>query len=47
MRTPELQQHAQFLWFDLASPDPLLFIANYCGDNNFYPAKNLNGRNGK
>ena len=24
MRKPELQEHANFLWFDLAAPDPYL-----------------------
>ncbi len=39
MRTPELQQSAQFLWFDLAAPDPIFLLPIIAGATTFFQQK--------
>lgn len=39
MRTPELQQHANFLWFDLAAPDPYYLLPIIAGITTFIQQK--------
>lgn len=39
MRTPELQEHANFLWFDLAAPDPYYLLPIIAGVTTFIQQK--------
>jgi len=39
MRTPELQEHANFLWFDLAAPDPIYLLPIIAGVTTFIQQK--------
>jgi len=39
MRTPELQEHANFLWFDLAAPDPFYLLPIIAGVTTFIQQK--------
>jgi YidC/Oxa1 family membrane protein insertase len=38
-RTPELQEHANFLWFDLAAPDPFYLLPIIAGVTTFIQQK--------
>lgn len=39
MRTPALQEHANFLWFDLAAPDPIYLLPIIAGVTTFIQQK--------
>jgi YidC/Oxa1 family membrane protein insertase len=39
MRTPALQEHANFLWFDLAAPDPYFLLPIIAGVTTFIQQK--------
>ena len=39
MRNPDLQQHANFLWFDLAAPDPIFLLPIIAGVTTFIQQK--------
>jgi len=39
MRTPELHEHANFLWFDLAAPDPIYLLPIIAGVTTFIQQK--------
>jgi len=39
MRNPDLQEHANFLWFDLASPDPIFLLPIIAGVTTFIQQK--------
>lgn len=39
MRTPALQEHANFLWFDLAAPDPIYLLPLIAGVTTFIQQK--------
>jgi len=39
MREPQLQEHAQFLWFDLSAPDPIYLLPIIAGVTTFIQQK--------
>ncbi|MBB6445413.1 YidC family membrane integrase SpoIIIJ [Bacillus benzoevorans] len=39
MREPKLQEHAQFLWFDLSAPDPIFLLPILAGVTTFIQQK--------